>query len=430
MDQRDLFPRRAVASNSTQTSAGAGSRLVRRAARLGLVLALGAAMVACGDDDDDGAIAAGPNDGVPATSDDGAESSSLVADAATLVELSQSELVYSTVETPTDTAEIEPYGDWRGPTSAPTPGSASVQVISCASVATGCQAGATGAVEAAEALGWDAQLIDGGGTPQGWAAAFNTAMQRNPDAIVAIGVPTIAVADSLATANDAGVLTVVVADVEPDGGEAFDAYVPYPTDVIWAMGAWAAIAEHGGEAHQIVPQETDYPVFVDAATNYADVIRRCPDCSVDVIDWQFADSMDPGRVDQILGGALSRNPEANGVFVSVGHVVPGLSETLARAGRSDDLSVGVAVADPTAIQVVAQGAADFTVGTPPQWAGWAAIDQVVRGLADEPFLAPTELGFGIGTLTTETAPESGDFDEWSGMIDYRAEYAAIWGIDQ
>lgn len=387
------------------------------------LVAFGLGLTACGSDDDGGSTAAATG---AATSAAPAEST-LVAQARELTETARRGLVYATVETPTEPSQIEPYGEWRGPDRAPRPAAdVNVQVIACSRLATGCLAGAEGAVEAARSLGWRAELIDGGGQPQGWARAFNTALQRDADVIVAVAVPTVAVADSLAQARRQGVLTIAVADEAPAEGDGYDGYVAYPIDATWAVAAWTAIADADGRANEIVPQETDYPVIVAGVANYETVMGACDECSVETVDWQVADSMDPARVSRMLGGALSRAPDATGVFVSLGHVLPALAETLAQDGR--DLSVGVGAADPTAIELVSQGVADYTVGTPPRWAGWAGIDQAVRGLAREPMLGPLETGLGIGELTTETAPESGDFGEWDGAIDYAAEYQRIWDV--
>ncbi len=394
----------------------ANGRARRRAIMAAAVLLVSAGAAGCGGDDEASSSSGGSDDGV-------------VAQAKTLATTLEQGLVYATSETPTSPGEVEAYGEWRGPDATPTPGrDVSVQVIACAMVATGCKAGAEGAVEAARALGWKAQLIDGGGTPQGWARAFSTAIQRKPDAIVSVAVPSQAVGDALAQARQQGIATISAADAPPAEGEKFDGYLPYPLDATWSIAAWSAVADKDGEAKEIVPQETDYPVIVQATSAFEKAIGQCTDCSVDVVDWQAADSFDPARVNRLVGGALSRTPDATGIFVSLGHVLPPLRETLDQSGKREQLRVGVGAADPTGIQLVAQGVADYTVGTPPAWVGWAAIDQAIRQLADEPLLTPEQTGVGIAYMTTETAPESGDYGDFENAFDYRSEYQRLWGV--
>jgi hypothetical protein len=85
----------------------------RAAVALALVAALSLGLVARGDDDsDDGGSAA-------ATAATGGDS--VMADAQSLVDRVTSGPVYATVDAPTEVAQLEDYGEWRGPTSAPKP---------------------------------------------------------------------------------------------------------------------------------------------------------------------------------------------------------------------------------------------------------------------------------------------------------------------
>lgn len=354
---------------------------------------------------------------------------SIVAEAGAVAKMATSELVYSAVEVPTQTGQIEPYGSWRGPTKAPkAEAGVTVQVITCSKQAPGCTQPAEGAIEAAEELGWKAELIDGGGSPEGYARAFNTALTRHPDAIVAVAIPTIAVGDSLEKAKSANVYTLDIADLEPSSGPTFDAYVPYPTDAQAAIAAWSSISEADGAANQLLVRDSGWPVFQRSVQTYEKVIGQCSTCKSTTIDWQLSDAVNPAKVNELIGGAISQEPDLNGVFIPYGLALPNVTQAVASAGKSGEIAISSQLGESIELQSVAAGDSAFAVGTSGGWAGWAGIDQLNRGLSGEPLLKPTEIGLGVAEFTKQNAPASGDYDEWSGMIDYRSEYRKIWGV--
>lgn len=402
------------------------------AALLLLAAALALALAGCGGGDGSSSSSAtSTSEGKTEAASEGKTEGggdSEVAEAGAVAKMATSELVYSAAEVPTEASQIEPYGAWRGPTKAPKAKSGqTVQVITCSKQAPGCTQPAEGAIEAAEELGWKAELIDGGGSPEGYARAFNTAMTRKPDAIVAVAIPTIAVGDSLEKAKAAGVYTLDIADLEPASGPTFDAYVPYPTDVQAAIAAWTSISENDGAAKQLLIRDSGWPVFQRSAKSYETVIGECSSCAVKTVDWQLTDAINPAKVNEIIGGAISQEPGLTGVFVPYGIALPNVTQAVAATGKSD-IAISSQLGDPIELQSVAAGDSTFAVGTSGGWAGWAGIDQLNRGLSGGPLLKPTEVGLGVAEFTKQNAPASGNFDDWPAMIDYRAEYRKIWGL--
>lgn len=400
----------------------------RLLAAMALMLALALLVAGCGGGSESSSTTTGGAETGKSGSTSGGDAA-LIKEAKAVVERAKDELVYPTVENPTKPSQIVPYGKWRGPTSAPTPPkTVNLQVITCSKQAAGCTQPAEGAVEAAKALGWHAELIDGKGTPEGYADAFNTALSRHPDAIYASALPTVAVGDSLEKAKELGVLTVTSADAEPTSGTKYDAYVPYQTPTMAAIDAWTEIAATEGKANQLVIHDTTFPVFQLSVDNYQRVMEQCAGCSVKLINWQLTDAINPAKVSQILGGALASDPDATGLYVPYGLALPNVSAAVAEAGKSESLTVSSELADPICLQSVAGGESSFTVGMSANWAGWAAVDQVIRGLDKDPYLKASEIGFGVAELTDETAPSDGNNDEWPAMIDYKGEYERIWGL--
>ena len=140
-------------------------------------------LAACGDEEES------PTGGGAASSDDGG-GSEVVTQATAVRDEAKEGMVYGTKQSPVAREEIEAYGEWRGPTEAPAPAdAANVQIILCTKQAASCVDAGNAAAEAAKTLGWTAEVIDGGGTPQGFARAYDTAMGGKADAIIGIAVP-------------------------------------------------------------------------------------------------------------------------------------------------------------------------------------------------------------------------------------------------
>jgi len=381
------------------------------------------ALGACGDDG---------NSAPSATNASGGSGGSAVADAKAVIAKAQDGLVYATTRAPTRPSQILPYGQWRGPTSAPKPKTGmNVQVITCSKQAPGCTVPAQAAVEAANALGWKADVVDGAGTPEGFARAFDTALGRHPDAIITVALSTSLVGDSLAKAKAQGVLTEVLAETPPPAsydGPRYSAYVSFPTVAENAIAAWKEIADQDGHARVLLIRDGSYQLYLDGVAEYQRIFKTCSGCSTKVIDWQLTDALDPGKVNQIVGGAVSADPKLTSIFAPYGAGLPNVTQAVASTGRSG-LVLGSQLGDAISVQSVAAGDSAYTVGNSGGWAGWAAIDQVSRGLAGKPYLSETEMGVGIGLMTKKDASPKGDFDTIRGMVDYRAEYKKIWGLD-
>ncbi len=95
------------------------------------------------------------------------------------------------------------------PTTGPAaqPGKKLVSIV-CASAIEGCRAISEAQVEAAKALGWTTQVIDGRGSVKGWDDAIQSAIQTKPDVIALAAILPSAVASSLADAKAAGITVV------------------------------------------------------------------------------------------------------------------------------------------------------------------------------------------------------------------------------
>ena len=379
-------------------------------------------LAACGSSDDNKSDSSTAASSTPTKSADNG-----LAEADKVVAMATGKLVYSTSQTPDSASDIVPYGDWRGPKSAPPhePGK-KVTVILCTKQAAACVAAGDAAKKASEALGWTATIVDGGGTPQGFASAWDSAINGKADAIMGIAVPSAAVGDKLEAAKKAGIVTVATGDIKPDSGSQYDAYVPFPMPAMNAILAYNEISRSKGKAKTILIEDPGFPSLVQSAEEYMKIMKQCSGCSVELVKWQITDAANPTKVQKIIAGALAKAPDATAIVMPYGIGLPAVIQAVDSAGKTDAVKVIAKDADPVGLGAVAQGTSPFNAGASPQWAGWASTDQIVRGLAKKPYLEGPETGLGITLFTPENAPKSGDIDKWSGLIDYAAQYKSIW----
>lgn len=348
--------------------------------------------------------------------------------AETLVTSTMGKFSYSAGDFPVKPDQIKPYTSWKGPTSAPTPAAkANIQVIVCSKSATACVSSANGVVAAAKALGWSANIVDGGGTPQGYSQAFDTAMSRKPDAIIGIAVPTLAVGDKLAEARSKGIITVVNGDTQPKSGTLYDAYVSFRMPLMESLLAYAEIARTNGKADSIVVTDPSAPSLIEAMGQYKKVMATCSGCKTTDVSWKITDASDPTKVNSIITGALAKNPNATSLVLPYSVGLPAAVQAVASAGKTDQVKILVKDADSTGLEAVRSGQVLYNAGASPAWAGWAAVDQVIRGMAKEPYLAGDKTGLGVVTFDKATVPSGTDIDKWSGMVDFASEYKKIWG---
>jgi ribose transport system substrate-binding protein len=402
----------------------------RRGWRAGRLVALACVSVmalvvaACSDSSSPQAGSSGPDS---ANASSSGSSSDLVNAARKVTEAASRGLVYSSVEDPTDPSQIEPYGSWRGPTSAPTPAAhARVEVIVCTKGSSPCTNTATAIQAAGKVLGWDVDVIDGGASPLGFGQAFDTAFSRNPQAIVGVAVSTRLVGDKLAEAKRRGIITVATADNKPPAGQtAYDAYVDFPATLMQVLLAYEEIARTDGHANTILLTDPAVTTVAVAADAYARVMKDCSGCTVQRGNYPVANVSNSATVTAEILGALSKDPNATALDIPFSDGIAAVAQAIQSTGKDVKLIVGGG--DVAGLSAVLNGSGFADGGASTTWLGWACADQVVRGLAGSPYLVGPAAGLGVTVVTADNAPDDANIDSLSGMPDFVSQYTKIWG---
>lgn len=325
--------------------------------------------------------------------------------------------------------DFQPVEGWVGPTEAvDAPENKKVVVISCATVAPFCANVARGAVEAAEALGWDATYIDGKASIEGYVQAFETAINANPDGIITMAVPESQLATQIAKAHEAGIKVVGASAIPeetsvPNGK--YDAYVSVREDSNSLLQAWYVIADSNGTAKVAWLWDPGYPFLVAALERQQEIFAECEGCEMlEVAYREFATAADAVRMQQLAVGLLNRNPTVEYVLTPYGLNSQAIALAAKTLGR--DVKVVSKNADPNNVALVNQGVLEAEVGASSTWGGWAAVDQMVRLLAGKEPLAIMEENQPEHIFVQSNAPESGELD-FQELFDFKGKYLELWG---
>lgn len=352
----------------------------------------------------------------------------ILAEATRITDLAKAGLVWAATDTGVDSTGIVAQTGWNGPTDAVSAmeEGKNVQVIICSS-GTACEVAGNYVLEAAKALGWNAEIIDGQFNPEVWLTAFDSAIAKKPDAIIAIAIPDVAVDAKLAAAREAGIVTVSIADTPASNSQnGYDAYVSYRMPLMHQVLAYAVIADSGATANSILINDSGFPNLVTSNEEYKGVMAKCTGCVVNQVEITTGDALDPVKMDAVITAALAANPDATYIVLPYSIPLTTTIESVRKAGRGDTVKVVTKDGDAVGLGAVVKGDSPFLPGVGLDWVAYAGIDQVARGLAGDAYVAAEKTGLGVHLWTqADTAADgSSDYIQW---VDFKSEYMRLWG---
>lgn len=327
-------------------------------------------------------------------------------------------------------SDFAPVTDWTGPKEAvKAPEHKKIVAIACATVAPYCANVTNGMVEAAKALGWDATYLDGKGSVQGFAQAFETAINNKPDAILVMAIPESLVATYIAKAHANGIKVIVASstpeNVSIENGK-YDAIVSIHEDTNALIQAWFVIADSDGKAKLTWMWDPGYPFLTAELERQKKIFATgCPGCKMEEVGLrELVAAANPVRMQELGAGLLSRNPDAEYILTAYGLN----SHSLFLAAQSTGRKVKVVSKnnDPTNVAFVNKGELYAEMGASSNWGGWATVDVAVRMLAGARVPGTYEENLPEHVFVKESAPESGEID-WTKLYDYKTKYLQLWG---
>ena len=387
----------------------------RRTGFVALAAAAGLILAACGSDSNESSgdtattTAAATND----TTAPAAASSGIVAEAKAFVD-----------------AQLSGGGGFEGPSSGPkSVGAKTIVYVASDLTNGGITAVSDGVKEAAAAIGWKVDVLDGKATAQGRTDALNAAIASKPAGIILGGFDANEQKTAIAQATAEKIPVVgwhagATPGPIPDAG-LFSNVTTDPLEVS-KIAAYYAIADSNGTAGVVIYTDTQYEIAVKKADTMKAIIEQCSGCSM--LSYENspiaeADSKMPPLVASLLqkyGDKLTYMLAINGNYYG------GSRQALKDAGKpaaGPPKQIAAGDGDAAEFKRIREG--DYqtaTVAEPLYLQGWQLVDELNRALVGEPasgYLAPPGL---------VVKANVGDGDVFDPAAPYRDNFKKIWGV--
>ena len=337
-------------------------------------------------------------------------------------------------------AEIDqatsPVKTWDGPTSGPK-GAKGKLVVYVADTQTnaGSAGSAAGAKEAAAALGWKYQVIDGQNTAAGEANAFEQAIALKPDGIIIGSLAATQFKTLFKRAADQGIKIVSWHSAAAPGPieEVPEIFWNLSTDpyAIANTAAKYAVVHSDGKANAVLLTDPQFAIVVTKTKGEKDGIEACQTCSVLSVE-NAPYTQISQRMPSLMSALLQRYPNKLGYVLAFNDLYFDFSVPTLRANgvAADGIPHLISAGDGSvsAYERIRKG--EYQIGTVPEplnLHGWQAMDELNRAFAGE---KPSGYVTKVHLVTKSNIDADGGaqsrFDPENG---YREQYKKIWGVE-
>lgn len=298
--------------------------------------------------------------------------------------------------------------------------------VTCGVAVEGCRIASEAHIEAAKAMGWDTELIDGKGTPKGWNDGIVAALQTNPDVLALGAILPSAVGDALAQAEKDGVTVICSVCGVTEGDQSVQVATGDDFNAPLGDAVGNYILAQGGE--DVNALMLIYPEFAvsklrhDAAKKVLDTCESCTSETLEVKISEWGTTL-PER----LQGVLQQNPDINWIFSPGDATALDSINAITAIGKDQDIKIAGGNGEEQSFQAVRDGGPYVAIGAVPyQLAGWQAVDGANRILnGDDPVPAASPV-----RLVTQSNIDEIPVGEYYGAdFDFRAEYEKLWGVN-
>lgn len=306
-------------------------------------------------------------------------------------------------------------------------------VMSCGESNATCAAPAAAMKDAAETAGWNATIVDGKLSPDGFAAAIRQAVAGGADVLVPVGISCSAAAAAFTEAKAAGVTIIGgggLDDCDPQQWSSerlwlADPPVPTPFHAIGKLQADYVFGKTNGDPQTLVINLTSNPWGGLVTGAFTDELAALGGGAVaTTIDVSDTESADNSYIQKVTS-ALLANPDINSLVVPTdAYLVNGLAAAINQAGLADKLTVVGGFGSEAALDMIRSGQPGITatVGQAQVWEAWGSVDTAIRVLAGDD---PAYIGQSLQVVDADNnMPASGPYD---GSIDWKSKFLESWG---
>jgi ribose transport system substrate-binding protein len=323
---------------------------------------------------------------------------------------------------------------WTGPTSGPKAQKGkSIIVVASDLTNTGVLTVSKAIQQAAKAIGWKVQVLNGQGTTSGLQSALNTAIAAKPSGIVDDGADMTTIASLLKEAVGAGE-KVVAWNGGPTPGPAPADSVFYNVAVnakqISQIAADYAIATSNGKANVVIFTDNEFAVAQAKANDMRAVVNTCKGCKV--LAYENTPIADvTTRVPPLTTALRAKYGSKWTYSLAINdNYYQAMASALASSGISPaNAPVNISAGDgsPDAFQRIRTGHFQAaTVAAPLDLQGWQVVDEMNRAFAGarpDNFVAAPRL-----VTKADIAYDGGPQDTYIPNNHYQQRYMKIWGV--
>ena len=317
---------------------------------------------------------------------------------------------------------------WNGPTLGPQAVAGKTVVYVAQSMTNPGVAGvANGLKEAAAAIGWELNVIDGMGSPAGIQSAFSQALATKPDGIVIGGFDPKTTAAQVAEANASKIPLVAwqaLSTPGPSTEPLLFTNVTTKVEDVAKISADYVIAESNGNAGVVVFTDSSIP-FAEGKSQM--IKKELESCSgIKVLDYSNVPlAVVSSRMPKEVSSLLSKFGDYWKYSVAINDTYFENAAASLRAGGVQPgqapFNVGAGDGDSSALQRIKAGQYQTaTVPSPLKSEGWQLIDELNRAINGQ---APS--GY-VPQIHLSTKENTTNADAWD-PVGYQDAYRKIWG---
>ncbi len=313
-----------------------------------------------------------------------------------------------------------------------------VVVISSGQAASSSSVPSNGAMAAAQAIGWQADLYDAKLNPANYAPLVRQAIAAGVDGIVLDAIDCATVKQPLQEAKAKGIAIVAIYAYDctdsHTGGDSeglYTANINYgakATDPDAFAGLYGAdqanyiIADSQNKAKIIAIQDPEFTVLYWTLKGFQDTIEASGGTQiVSTLNVTTAD-LGNGQIVSKIQSEITKHPEADWIKSPYTYVTTlGVAQALGTNAGKIKVMGGEGFADE--LDLIRSGKITAANVISSEWVGWASIDTMNSVFLNQ---APADSGIGWTMVdATHNLPASGEFVP---PVDFQSEYKAAWGV--
>jgi len=322
-------------------------------------------------------------------------------------------------------AARKPMTTFTGPTTSPGAVPKGKSVVSIYSVPAPLpQRSAAGVADAAKAIGWSGKVVFGNGTPTGWLAAINTAVQGGASAVaMSAGVPAL-IAPGIAKAKAAGAPFVDIFNgvKNPPPGLVAQIGPPERTEG-YRLAEWV-VQDTGGKGAQIIAYNS--PQFSDLQVALAGFKQGIKDAGAkyQIVNTTLSPATDIGSSAgaQRMAALFLKYPQAKFIFCLSESWAGTFAQAVQSTGRHD--VTGLGTDGDFFLPQIRKGANFVEIGPDTSEYGWFAMDAILRAMNHKP-----QVKYNVPfRLMDKTNAKSTNGPAIANSYDFKSAWLKLWGV--